>query len=152
MIRSIYSIINCTNLAVIEAALPVPYVKGYCYDNLIILSKDIKTAAEFNCVLAEEVGHQLLTYGNILNYQDTKSIKQEIIARRWAYEQLIPLNKIIESYKYGCRNHYEAADFLNVTEDFLTETVDYYKVKYGLYHKVDEYTLCFDPLTVLKLL
>lgn len=72
-------------------------------------------------------------------------------ARNWAYKKLIPLNKIVQAHKSGVRNRYELAEFLNVTEKFLDEAIKRYIEEYGLFKKVGEVTLCFQPLGVIEL-
>ena len=69
-----------------------------------------------------------------------------------AYDKLVGLNGIIEAYKKGCRNSYEMADYLNVTESFLMEVIETYKSKYGQHTTVDNYVIYFEPsLGVLEL-
>lgn len=146
--EKLYALINKHKFKLIDTNIPVPDVESYCYGDMIFMDYSIKTQTEYRCLLAEEIGHQFTSYGNILDYKNPRSYKQEIIARRWSYRYLIPLHKLIEAYKYGCRNRYETADFLDVTENILQETVNYYKVKYGIYHQFGDYVLCFDPLGV----
>ena len=58
---------------------------------------------------------------------------------------------IVDAYKNGCRNSYEVAKYLNVTEEFLNDALNTYKGKYGVYATVDNYLIYFTPcLTVLK--
>ena len=45
----------------------------------------------------------------------------------------------------------ELAEFLNVTEDFLEESIQHYREKYGLYCEIDHYIVYFDPLGVLEM-
>ncbi len=110
--------------------------KGLYMNGKIRIDKSLSTI-EKGCILAEEIGHHLKTVGNILDQSNISNVKQEKIARQWAYNQLIPLNKFIEAYRYGCTNRFEVADFLNVTEAFLQEALDRYIEKYGdyIYHK-----------------
>lgn len=125
-------------------------LKGLYYNNVIGISSKLNTDAEKRCILAEEIGHHFTTFGDILDQTNMCNKKQELIARRWAYDLIVPLEKIIEAYHYGCRNRYETADFLNVTEHFLEKTVEHYIWKYGLYKQVDGYVIYFDPLGVMK--
>ena len=71
--------------------------------------------------------------GNILDVTDLNCIKQERQARIWAYNNAIGLYGIISSYKQGCKNQYEMAEYLNITEIFLKEALAYYKERYGIY-------------------
>lgn len=63
---------------------------------------------------------------------------------------LVTIEKIIEAYKIGCRNRFELAEFLEVTEEFLEEALQHYKEKYGLYYKINNYIVYFEPLVVFE--
>ena len=58
---------------------------------------------------------------------------------------MIGLIGIVNAYKHGCNSLYETADYLNVTEEFLSDALDYYKSKYGVYTTVDNYIIYFEP-------
>lgn len=122
----------------------------YC-DGSIALSKDLDTEAEKNCIMQEELGHHYTSHGVIIDYHDTSNRKQEYRARAWAYRNAIDLTDIITAYKHGCRNRYELAEHLNITESFLTDAIAHFKTQYGLCAKVDNYVVYFEPLGVLKL-
>lgn len=126
-------------------------IKGLYCDNSVALSNELNTSAEKACVLAEELGHYYTTTGNILEQNDTMNRKQEYHARLLAYNKMVGLCGIIDAYKRGCRNRYEISDYLGVSEDFLSETLNAYKSKYGLFTTVDNYTIYFEPLAVLEL-
>lgn len=126
-------------------------IKGLYSDNVIALNKNIKTEKERKCVLAEELGHHYTSSGNIIDMNNVSNRKQEYHARVIAYRRTFGLTDLISAYKYGCRNCYEIADYLNVTESFLVDAIDHYKTKHGLYAKVDNYLVYFEPLGVLEL-
>ncbi|MEG0259640.1 MAG: ImmA/IrrE family metallo-endopeptidase [Lysinibacillus sp.] len=128
-----------------------PGIKGLYSDNIIQLNTLIPTLVEKRCVLAEEFGHYHTSTGDILDQANPISHKQELLARRWAYNKLVPLDKIVAAHQQYLLNHYELADFLGVTEEFLEDALDWYKSKHGLYALVDKYTLCFEPLGVSDL-
>lgn len=128
-----------------------PRIKGLYADNVIQLNKHIKIQTERTCVLAEEFGHYHTSAGDILDQANSVSRKQELIARRWAYNKLVPLPKIVSAHQQYLSNNYELADFLDVTEEFLEDALNWYKSKYGLYALVDNYTLCFEPLGVFEI-
>ena len=127
-------------------------IKGLYCDGVIAVNKDIDTSAERTCVLAEELGHHLTASGNILDQKDTSNRKQELKGRIWAYNRLIGLTGIIKAYRAGCRNRYEIAQNLEVTEDMLQDAVDYYHEKYGLCVQVDNYAIYFEPLGVMEMI
>lgn len=125
-------------------------LKGLYYNGNIAIEKKL-TATEKACILAEELGHHYTSSGNILDLTVTQNRKQERRARIWAYNKQIGLRGLIKAQEYGCRNRYEIADFLEVTEQFLEEAINCYHEKYGLYTTVDNYIIYFDPLAVLKI-
>ena len=137
---------------VIDWKFQTDRIKGLYCNGVIAVSKDIDTSAERTCVLAEELGHHLTASGDILDQKDTSNRKQELKGRIWAYNRLIGLTGIIKAYRAGCRNRYEIAQNLEVTEDMLQDAVDYYHEKYGLCAQVDNYTIYFEPLGVMELI
>lgn len=126
---------------------PLRANNGRIKGNRIAIKNDMPTT-EKACVLAEELGHHYTTVGNILDQSKAENRKQERRARLWAYRKMFDLVDLISAYKYGCRNRYEVAEYLGVTEQFFEDALRTYKEKYGLYAKIDRYMICFDPLTV----
>lgn len=103
------------------------------------------TEREKKCILAEELGHYLTGSGDILDQSSAANRKQELRGRLWAYNRLIGLRGIVSAYKSGCRNMPDVADYLDVTEDFLQEALLCYRRKYGIYVKLDNYVIYFEP-------
>lgn len=106
--------------------------KGLWKNKKIGISARLTTIKEKNCVLAEEYGHYKTTLGNITNLNDIGNVKQEIQARRWGYEKMCSLEKIIEAVKAGSKDKYEIADYLNVTDDFFDKAIKYHRLKHGI--------------------
>ena len=129
---------------------PLRAHNGRIKGNRIAIKKDIPTTQKA-CVLAEELGHHYTTVGNILDQSKAENRKQERRARLWAYKKAFDLVDLVSAYKHGCRNRYEIAEYLEVTESFLQEALDTYKEKYGLYTKVDCYVVYFEPLGILEM-
>ena len=129
---------------------PLRAHNGRIKGNRIAIKEDIPTTQKA-CVLAEELGHHYTTVGNILDQSKTENRKQERRARLWAYKKAFDLVDLVSAYKHGCRNRYEIAEYLEVTEQFLQEALDTYKEKYGIYTEVDCYVVYFEPLGVLEL-
>ncbi|WP_107923461.1 ImmA/IrrE family metallo-endopeptidase [Lysinibacillus parviboronicapiens] len=125
--------------------------KGLYGDNVIWINKWLPSILEKYCILAEEIGHHYTTAGDIFDLTSIENRKQELRARAWAYEKLVPLTKLVQAHKLHIANRYELADFLNVTEDFLDDALDWYKSKYGLYVPIDNFTICFEPLGVIEM-
>ena len=129
---------------------PLRAHNGRIKGNRIAIKKDIPTTQKA-CVLAEELGHHYTTVGNILDQSYAEIRKQERRARLWAYRKMFDLIDLVSAYKHGCRNRYEIAEYLEVTESFLQEALDTYKEKYGPYTKVDRYVVYFEPLGILEM-
>lgn len=108
-----------------------PPIDGLYIDGCVALSSDLQTIAQKNTVLAEELAHHDLTVGDILDLGDPANRRQEQKARTLAYDRLIGLQGLDKAIKHGCKNRYEAAEFLEVTEQFLQEAIDRYKEIYG---------------------
>lgn len=125
--------------------------KGLCKGNKIGISLKLKTNPEKACVLAEELGHYITNYGNIIDLRSVCNQKQELRARVWAHQKLILIDDFISAYKEGCRNQYELAEFLNVTEEFLVEAIETFERKHGPFYVQNNYVVYFRPLGVLEL-
>lgn len=124
---------------------------GRISGNRIAIRKSIETQAQKACVLAEELGHHYTTVGNILDQNNVSNRRQEQKARTWAYFRQISLCDLVSAYRYGCRNKFEIAEYLGITEQFLTDALQRFKEKYGLFKTCDTYVIYFDPLSVFEL-
>lgn len=128
-------------------------IEGLYMDSTIALSKSLTTCAEKSCVLAEELGHHETANGNILDQSTVENRKQEMRGRIIAYNRLVGLRGIIDAYINHCEGISDAAEYLGVTEEFLVDTITYYKNKYGIYTTIDNYTIIFEPaIAVLELI
>lgn len=124
--------------------LPLQHTDGMVSGNRIGIRTG-QTSTEKACVLAEEIAHADYTVGNILDQGDAWNRKQELLARTKAYDRLIDLSGLIEAFEHGCQSRYEAAAFLEVTEEFLEEAVERYRDKYGCYVRCGAYVIQFEP-------
>lgn len=131
---------------------PLTEHDGLIRGSRIAIRKDIETQAEKSCVLAEEIGHYRTSSGNILDQNKVESRKQEYRARLYGYNLKIGLAGLIRAYEARCRNRYEMAEYLDVTEEYLEEAIDCYKAKYGLYASVDNYIIYFEPFAVMHMI
>lgn len=138
-------LIEADNRNLITKEKPLKAYDGRIKGNKILIRKDMITKQK-GCVLAEELGHYHTTVGNILDQSKTENRKQEHFARAWAYEKMIGLSGIVNSYEHGCRSLHETADYLNVTEEFLAEAINYYRNKYGICTTIDNYIIYFEPV------
>ena len=125
---------------------------GRIKGNRIAIHRDM-TSVEKSCILAEELGHHYTTIGDILDQDDSGNRKQELRARLWAYNNQIGLRGIIRAYEAHLTELYEVAEFLEVTPEFLSETLQCYRSKYSPYTTIDNYAIFFEPsLSVMKLI
>ncbi|SHI76538.1 protein of unknown function [Geosporobacter subterraneus DSM 17957] len=127
---------------------------GYYEENsvgkIILINKKLKRTKSKICVLAEELGHYHMTVGDITDQSKVENRKQELKARRWGYEKLVSIEKLVQASEQGIRNRYELAEYIGVTEEFLEKALAYYREKHGTYYKTSNYIVYFDPLWVYK--
>jgi len=150
---------ECEELGInIVSELLPSNVKGLYYSDeetepVISIDSSIEAQSEACCVIAEELGHYFTSSGNLITGETNNTIiqQQESRAKRWAYEKLVPLDKLIQAYESGVRNRHELALYLDVIEDFLEASINYYKEKYGLFHSFGNYIIYFEPLGIYKM-
>lgn len=124
--------------------------KGLCKGNKIGISKAIETTAEKRCVLAEEMAHCYYTVGDILDTRNLAALKQERIARTAAYEFLLPVDKLVDAYLNCSHDLNSIPDYLDVTWDFLDNTINHYCRKFGGITRHEKYIVYFSPLYVCE--
>ncbi|WP_310573003.1 ImmA/IrrE family metallo-endopeptidase [Latilactobacillus sakei] len=105
-------------------------VDGLCIGKTIIINAN-RTRTEQAQTLVEEISHQEISVGDILNPNDIESAKQETIARRRSFNRLVPLDKLVTAY-WQSTNEFELADHLDVTVEYLFDVLAYYREKYGV--------------------
>lgn len=142
------------NIKIITGSLP-DELSGYYYSNskhnlvAITLNKNLKTTAEKTCTMAEELGHYFSTPFDLFGPNDLLD-KYEKKARWKAAKILISIDKLIKAKYDGVQNKYELAEYLNVTEEFLEQSLDLFKEYYGSCFRYNEYLINFDPLNIKK--
>ena len=99
-----------------------------------ILIRQDMSGCQKACVLAEELGHFYTTAGDILDQSEISNRKQERTAK-----------------EAGCRNSYEIAEHLEVTEEFLLEALECYRAKYEKGLQKDNYLILFEPFNIYKM-
>lgn len=130
------------NIDIVEA----PFIgsgKGYTIDTTIFINSNL-SMVERKCTLAEEISHFEISHGNIIELDNIKSKKQEIFARNKGYGKIVKIFDLIAAFEKGYTK-YELAEHLGITDEFLNESISYYKKKYGTYLEIDEYTIIFEP-------
>ena len=77
---------------------------------MILINRNLPITSKLE-TLAEELAHNQLTYGNIVDQSNFNHRKFEGYARRSAYEKLVPLKDIVKAFLQGIHNLYELANF-----------------------------------------
>ena len=124
---------------------PIVGFSGLTYKNRIAIRKSLPTTKEKASILAEEIAHGLTTVGNILDQNNTCNRKQEQKARRIGHNLMIRQSDLVDAAKAGCRNSYEVSEFLDVTEEFLSEAIDDFRKQYGPATIYDDYLIVYEP-------
>lgn len=100
--------------------------KGLYGDGCVWIREDM-TAVEKYCILAEEIGHHKTTAGNILfQKNNVANQKKELVARRWAYNLILPRDLIEDAILNGYTEVWDMAEYLEVDELFLRDALVYY--------------------------
>lgn len=119
-------------------------------NKLILLDKTIRSSIEKTCILAEEIGHYYTAVGNFTDQTKLENRKKERLGRAWGYEYLIPLHLIVEIGQAGIQGRHAIAEYLDVTEQFLQDSIEHYQRKFGLYTTHENYIIYFEPLSITK--
>ena len=118
---------------------------GLIRSNNVAIRESIPTDAEKACVLAEEIGHYLTSAGEIRDYADPNSWKQEMKARTVGYGLIVTPDRLIGAYKAGCTSKYEIAEHIGCTEEFLDEAIERFRQIHGLYQRYGNYIIMYEP-------
>lgn len=128
-------------------------IKGLYCDGNIALSKDLHTEAEKKCILAEELGHYETAVGDITDQTLTANRKQELRGKLMAYNKVVGLLGFVQAYQHHCHDLHDMAEYLDVTDAFLSDTITCYRAKYGSHARIDNYVIYFEPtIGVLELI
>lgn len=100
---------------------------GLYADGCVWINKDMPTSKKL-AVLAEEIGHYETSSGNILDQNNTSNRKQELAARKWAYEKLVPIENIQFAFADGHTEIWDMAEYLDLDEEFLKEALIHYGI------------------------
>ncbi|HEC2149826.1 TPA: ImmA/IrrE family metallo-endopeptidase [Staphylococcus delphini] len=128
--------------------LPYGY-RGFYSDKVILIDEELSDYKKHE-VLAEELAHHKITYGDILDQSNMLNRKFELKARRLANESVISLQGLINAFNYGVQNIHDLALYFEVTKDFVLDTIQHYKQKYGLRTRYGKYIIEFEPLIIYK--
>ncbi|EGQ1623597.1 ImmA/IrrE family metallo-endopeptidase, partial [Staphylococcus pseudintermedius] len=139
-------LIENENIDVIETSSLPYFQSGLYYEGTIYIKENMSDYKKHE-TLAEEIAHHKITYGNILDQSNMLNRKFELKARRLANESVITLQGLINAFNYGVQNIFELALYFEVTKNFVLDTIQHYKQKYGLSVSYGGYIIKFEPLT-----
>jgi len=122
---------------------------GLYIDDVVLIDKN-RSPYEKHCILAEEIGHYETTYGDITDLQKLTNMKLELAARRWGYEKIVSLDKLIECYELEFKTVEEVCMHLEVTEDYFMASIGHYHSRFGVSTSYKGYDIFFDPLYLKK--
>ncbi|MBF7019256.1 ImmA/IrrE family metallo-endopeptidase [Staphylococcus sp. 18_1_E_LY] len=125
------------------------FQSGSCVNKEIFIRPNLSETHKAE-ILAEELAHHKLTYGNILDQSQFNNRKFEGYARRYAMEKMISLQDLVSAFKHGCHNLYTMANFFELTEGYVQDCIAHYKRKYGLATHCGNYVIQFEPLRVFE--
>ncbi|MFS1008412.1 ImmA/IrrE family metallo-endopeptidase [Enterococcus casseliflavus] len=135
----------------IEPSMPDSQ-KGLLINDVIYLNPN-QERYEMNSTLAEELGHYLTSYGNIVLQDTNEKRKQERRARDIGATLVITPYDIINCFEDGCRTVLDCAVHLEVSEETFKDAVKYYARRFTGIKTENNYTLLFQPdgtVAVLK--
>lgn len=117
---------------------------GYYCNNKILINSRLNEKQK-HCVLAEEMGHHVKTYGDITDQSKIENKKQELVARRHGYTFILKPLDIVYAMKCGCKDVCEIAEFYELTANQVTDIMNDFKKQYGLGKRFDKYFIAFEP-------
>jgi len=127
-------------IQVIDTEMPVPGMDAAFLslsgEERIFLRRG-GTSSERACWIAEELGHHHTGQSQILRYRSVDAWRAEARARRWAHERLLSPDAI-RTAAQNTYDIYEIADALDVSVEFLQESIDDFQSK-------DIWSLMYDP-------
>lgn len=97
---------------------------GLYGDGCIWINSQMTTSKKA-CILAEEIGHDKTSVGNILEQSDIDNARQEQKARVWAYNKLLSVDKLLEAAAKGYTTTWDMAEYLDIDEKFLKDYLAY---------------------------
>lgn len=122
---------------------------GFNFNNVILLNRKNKHVHKVE-ILAEELAHYKITYGDIRDQSIMLNRKFELKARRLGCEMVITLDGIIDAFHSGICNLHEMACHFEVSNNYVLKAIEHYKMKYGLDIYYKGYVIKFEPLQVFE--
>ncbi|WP_210133739.1 ImmA/IrrE family metallo-endopeptidase [Staphylococcus sp. GDY8P131P] len=122
---------------------------GLYLGEVILIEKRLNSVNKLE-TLYEEIAHHLITYGDIRDQSKMLNRKFELKARRLGSELAISLDDIINAFHHGVQNLYEMSQYLDISEEYVLNALNHYKMKFGLMVYHHGYVIKFEPLQVFE--
>ncbi len=103
--------------------------KGLYIDNVIYLNPS-QSSSELTSTVAEEIGHHLTSYGDIIDQDTNEKRKQEQKARDIGSTLVVSPEDFIACYYERFTYMWESAEFLGITTEALKDAVKTYSKMY----------------------
>lgn len=133
-IPDIYKAVEDSKVTVIGFDLPTAVAvsvmdkSGRCFIGLDSSRRFSKI--EEKALLMHELGHCQTGSFYCDGASELVRAKCEKKADAWAIEHFLPYDKIIEAYKSGITNNYELAEYFEVSEQYVSKAIEYYRQRY----------------------
>lgn len=115
---------------------------GYVYNNEIGIDSNRNLQEQYE-ILQEEIAHYDTSVGDITDYDDHQSMKQEKLARSVAMERTVNLDGLIHCFYAGLWSLVDVADYFGVTTKYVLAAINNYRVKRGLVFRYKNYYFDF---------
>ncbi len=122
--------------------------KGLYCDGYVFIDKHCAESEKL-CALAEELGHHYTASSNIVCLDTMEKRKQEQLGRRWGYETILSLERILDAIIEGYDNLADLAEQLYVTPEYLQEALVYYGQKHGSSLDYHDHRVIFSDASVI---
>lgn len=114
-------IIICTDYLRNDDPVDGMYI-GFDGFGYVIFINRHRSQARRTVALAEELGHHFQSTGDIAALNSIQARKQELLGRRWSYDQLLPPDTALEYLKKG-GTPWDLAEDTNLPDDFVDEAL-----------------------------
>ena len=139
------------HINLVFAPLPEP-LNGLFFKTMDFCTITISTRLQRTCehcvVLAEELGHYHTILSDLFHASPEMQEYYERKAFEWMISEVIPLPRIVDSWKAGIRTAWETAEYLDMPEEVLMRALEFYEKKYGACVKCGNYCIHFRPVEV----
>lgn len=125
----LYDIVDKEKISIFENRWSTALARIFEMDNnyIIALAKNnIENSMQEREVIAEELGHYYCNALYYLNDSVLQKSKCEYRAKKWAYNALVPVQKLKAKIKEGLTNIYDLAEYFEVEPNYMNDCINFY--------------------------